>query len=208
MAAFLAKKEPWVLDAQCAGHADLFLAEPQTKALLAEERDVCSVCPVRVECGERALEEEGTLDLSNRFYTRAYMTPPQRLSIQRRGGLKGRDPMKLVLGDDNGRRVPPIPDEGDKWSKHHTTLARKLVRWLAETCELGQRLPTNDLLQKHLECNPAPLQRVLDALVQDGTLDMSNGCLLYRGGHGVLGSTSWLPTHLREPQLSDLGGHA
>ena len=126
------------------------------------------------------------------------MTPAQRQSIHRRGGLKGRDPMKLVKGDDNGRRVPPIPDEGDRWSKHHTTLARKLIRHLAANAEVGKRIDRFAALVVILDCNPAPLQRVLDALVQDGTLDMRrDGTLLYRGGHGVVGS--WLPPHLRDP---------
>ena len=58
MAAFLAKKQPWVLEAQCAGLADVFLPDVLSPGRIAACRDVCAVCPVRVECGEQALEEE------------------------------------------------------------------------------------------------------------------------------------------------------
>lgn len=195
IAAFLAKKQPWVLESQCAGHDDVFLPDVLTPKAVAHCRDICAVCPVRIECGEQSLTEEGNSDIANRFYVRAYMTPGQRLSVHRRGGLKGRDPMKLVKGDDNGRSVPPIPDEGDRWSKHHLTLARKLIRWMSEACPVGQKLPASAVIQEHLGCNPAPLQRVLEALVQDGTLDMIGDSFLYRGGRNVLG---WLPPHLAE----------
>lgn len=194
IAAFLAKKQPWVLESQCAGHDDVFLPDVLTPKAVAHCRDICAVCPVRIECGEQSLTEEGNSDIANRFYVRAYMTPGQRLSVHRRGGLKGRDPMKLVKGDDNGRSVPPIPDEGDRWSKHLTTLARKLIREFRDL-PVGTALPGD--LSERLGCNVMPLARVLDDLVRDGTLHASGDGYVWRGGHGVLGHESWLPTHLR-----------
>jgi hypothetical protein len=170
---------------------------------LADEMDVaacrmfCEVCPVRSECGEQAMTEEGNTDIANRFFVRGWLTPAQRISIQRRGGLKGRDPMHLAQGWDVDRQVPPVPDEGDRWSKHHTTLARKLVRYLDSNRIKGSWIPNRGDLCTVLECNPAPLERVLDALVQDGTLDIvTDGWYVYRGGANVVGS--WLPIHLRD----------
>lgn len=201
-ASFFAQKQPWVLEAQCAGAEDVFLPDKLTAALVSEARDICAVCPVRVECGEQALLEEGNADLSNRYFVRAYMTPAQRLSVTRRGGLKGRDPMLLVQGWDGDREIPPVPDDGDRWSKHHTTLARRLVRWLQASVEVGAPVPSKVDLQAHLGCNPAPLERVLDALVQDGTLDIKGRGYLYRGGLGVVGL--WLPPHLRDDSSATL----
>lgn len=188
---------PWRAQSKCAGavHPDVFFST--VKSDIEQCRAVCAVCPVRLECGEQAMLEEGTADGTLRYGLRAYMTPEQRLSIHRRGGLKGRDPMLLVQGIDGKRRIPPVPDEGDRWSKHHTTLARKVVRWLHdEGYERGDELPDRATLGDCLECNPLPLARVLDALIQDGTLDAARtGELVYRGGAGVVGS--WLPVHLR-----------
>lgn len=191
IASFLARKQPWVDEALCIGLSDVFLADDYD---VDECRSWCALCPVRVECGDQAMLEEGGTD--QRWFVRAYMTPEQRVSIHRRGGLKGRDPMALVMGQDEGRAVPPVPDEGDRWSKHLTTLSRKLVREVLLGMERGQHLPPSVPLCEMLQCNPAPLARVLEALVQDGTLDLSGIGFRYRGGASVLGD--WLPIHLRD----------
>lgn len=211
-AAFFAVKMPWVEDAACIGADHIFLENEGAKDYPAKCRVFCDVCPVRIECAERAMVEEGGADIANRYFVRGWLTPAQRISIQRRGGLKGRDPRDLATGLDVAlettrssishrqeyevREVPPVPDEGDRWSKHHTTLARKLVRFLDEHIEKGRHIPAAHVIGLHLECNPAPLARVLEALVQDGTLDLDDrGRYAWRGGHGVVGS--WLPIHLR-----------
>lgn len=199
-AAFLAVKQPWVKEAQCLGQEAIFLND-KLKGYTELCRPMCAVCPVRQECGEQAMVEEAGADLAGRWFVRAYMTPAQRVSLHRRGGLKGRDPMHLVLGIDGDRTIPPVPDEGDRWSKHHTTLARKLVRYLDDNVKRGDVIEKRVWLQAALNCNPLPLDRVLDALVQDGTLDTvgalphKNRRYVYRGGRGVVGS--WLPVFLR-----------
>lgn len=211
-ASFLAVKQPWVLASACAGVEHLFL-ENDLRATYADEcRPYCEACPVRVECGEQALTEEGGSDLASRYFMRAWMTPAQRVSIHRRGGLQGRDPMYLMQGVEvrpdelaedarlhrkrRRRSVPPVPDEGDRWSKHLTTLARKLIREVLCEMKRGTTLDPLDVLCKQLECNLAPLTRVVEGMVQDGTLNQgADGTLVYRGGSRVTGD--WTPLHLR-----------
>lgn len=215
-AAFLAVKQPWVLRAACVGVEDVFLENEGRKGYADECRAYCSGCPVRVECGEQALTEEGGADIACRFFVRAWMTPAQRVSVQRRGGLNGRDPMYLMQGVEvlpdelaedvrlhrsrRRRAVPPVPDEGDRWSKHHLTLARKLLRWCDVNIVQGQVLPNESELLTTLDCNAAPLARVLVGLVQDGTLDQGGdtAAYTYRGGSRVVGD--WLPLHLRSAE--------
>lgn len=210
LAAFYQEAQPWMKDAICAGSgSDAFFPDPADHQDIEDKKEraraICAVCPVRTECCEQAMVEEAGEPIDFRFGIRGWTTPAQRISIERRGGLKGRDPMKLVQGDDNGRAVPPVPDGGDNWSRHHTTLARKVVKWLVDNVAVGCKLPTQSKLCEELQCNPAPLRRVLDALVQDGTLDFAGKRT--RGANGSSFSYtrratpkavgSWLPPHLR-----------
>lgn len=208
LASFYQAKQPWVEKAFCLRSSpDVFYddIDKQTyearDAAIVRAQGICGICPVRQECGEQAmLEEQGTgLDMRSGF--RAYMTPDQRISIERRGGLKGRDPMDLVQGRDGDRQVPPVPLDGDRWSRHHTTLARKLVRWLVDNVEVGDRIVGTfalDAICETLGCTMPQLDRVLEALVQDGTLDYEPGepiVYVRRQAPGAIGS--YLPPHLR-----------
>jgi hypothetical protein len=206
-ASFVVRKLPWMADAQCkASDAKLFFDQVEdTHATIREPaieraQDICAVCPVRKECGAYVMETEGGADEAMRFGFWAYMTPQQRVSIHRRGGLLGRDPMHMVKGRDGERQVMPVPIEGDRWSRHHTTLARRVVTLIQDTLVDGEALPSTDALAELLECHPSPLRRVLDALVQDGTLDMvgtqRRRMYTVRGAARATPST-WLPLHLR-----------
>lgn len=210
-APFLVEPQPWVPNGAC--HGGLTRAfyedidgpyddadderEPEEKlAAIHRAQTICASCTERIPCSTQAMMEEGGTDETMRFGFRAYMTPEQRVSIHRRGGLLGRDPMYLVNGIDGDRLVPGVPIEGDRWSRHHTTLARKVVKWVNANRKVGKQLPTVAALARTLECHPQPLKRVLDALVQDGTLDLGVAGKGYvrRGTARALG---WLPLHLR-----------
>lgn len=208
-ATWYASPAEWKASAVCLGSGDLFFPDDDE---WGPARALCAACTARTACGALALVEEQGLDAELRFGLRAYMTPAQRESIERRGGLKDRDPMQLVLGDDNGRRVPPVPDDGDNWPRHLTTLARKVVRWLIENVEVGGVLPAKSAICDAIGCNPTPLRRVLDALVQDGTLDFARhprkgsagqaASYTRRATPRVVGS--WLPPHLRGARMGEL----
>jgi hypothetical protein len=216
LAGFYQERQPWLENAACLGIGnERFFTEDRTGPMdWSPAREVCAACTVRTECCEQAMVEEDGIHLDLRFGIRGWTTPAQRESIERRGGLKGRDPMMLVQGLDNGRRVPPVPDGGDRWSRHHTTLARKVVRWLVDNVDVGGKLPTCTALAHELGCNPSPLRRVLDALVQDGTLDFVGKRT--RGANGTNTSYtrratpravgSWLPPHLRTADEEDTCG--
>lgn len=218
-ASFYMQAAPWVKDAACLrSDPKIFfdniedeLREGEKRKAIIIAQNICAHCPVRIECGEEAMRAELNSSADYRCGFRAYMTKEQRASIARRGGLKGRDPMRLVKGWDGKRRVPPVPVDGDKWTRHHTTLARRLVRWLVEHVEIGADLPAQSEMCSTLKCQPEPLRRVLQALVQDGTLDFagrvgrganaSNQRYTRRGQPRRVGS--WLPLHLRN---TDEGG--
>lgn len=203
LANFMQRRQPWVEDALCAGlvfyippfawpvpAAALFFPEQDgpgrpAAAVYDAPRSICAACPVRVQCGTDALEEERNDRPDHRHGLRAYMTPAQRISIERQGGLHGRDPMKVVIGTGGKRPIPGLPDEGDNWSRHHTTLARKTLRWLVDNVAVGAELPTQSAMCTALECNPSPLRRVMEALVQDGTLDMVGSRAGARGANGT-----------------------
>jgi hypothetical protein len=200
LAAFYQRAQPWVKQAACRELelTQVFFHDRNTRRL-DQAREYCAKCPVRTECCEQALVEEAGYAVEMRHGIRGWTTPAQRESIDRRGGLLGRDPMLLVQGWDGERRVPPVPDNGDRWSRHHTTLARKTVRWIADNVTLGAALPELPLLASQLHCKPSPLQRVLDALVQDGTLDFASEhrsrSYVRRGTPRAI--AEWLPSHLR-----------
>lgn len=205
LASFIQTRQPWVRGARC-------LREGVDPAVFYDEervgdaRAVCARCPVRSQCATQALVEEGSSAVELRSGIRGYLTPAQRSTIAKRGGLAGVDPLALATGWDGERRIPSIPDDGDQWSRHHTTLARKVVRWLVDNVDVGATLPTQASMCKALSCHPTPLRRVMEALVQDGTLDFAGT----RTGKQANGATvryvrrktprrvaSWLPPHLR-----------
>lgn len=203
LAAFLLEPQSWADRAACNGMSPRLFFEhtedthPTVRVPAIEKaQGICAACPVRTECGNRAMVEEGGSDESMRFGFRAYMTPQQRVSIHRRGGLLGRDPMQVVNGRDGDRDVPPVPVEGDRWSRHHTTAARKVVKWVNCNRKVGAKLPTLMKLSEELGIHHQPLKRVLDALVQDGTLDYGANKKTYVR-RGTARAVSWLPLHLR-----------
>ena len=206
LADFYAKPQPWVKDALCLNldtrmffeHIDNARGVVQRKHSIEKMQFVCAQCPVRIQCAEEAMLQEGDSDELVRFGFRGYMTPQQRASLARRGGLRGRDPIDVVEGRDGDRRVPPIPLHGDKWSRHHTTLARKIIPYLNSNCEVGALIPTRAQLCEALGCKLTPLNRVLKALVQDGVLDLAPGNQHHAGYRlrRVSRVVSWLPPHL------------
>lgn len=216
LANFMQRRQPWVKDALCTGFVTippLGIQVPLAAIFFPSDasynapRSICALCPVRLQCGTDALEEEwGESKNDMRHGMRAYMTPAQRHTIERQGGLNGRDPMKVVLGRKGKKPVPGLPDDIDRWSRHHTTLARKTVRWLIDNVGVGEALPTQAKLCETLSCNPSPLRRVMEALVQDGTLDMVGAKAGARGANGATVKyvrrrtprriASWSPQHI------------
>lgn len=149
-------------------------------------QDICALCPVRPACGNAAMEEEKGQGADYRTGFRAYMTPGQRVTIERTGGLRGRDPMKVVMGlgtkrkDSHGQvrtmSVPAIPEGGVDWNRAHTALARKLTKWSEVNVKPGHYLPNDKKLCVMLKCSPERLHKVLDAMLQSGTIiEHTNG---------------------------------
>lgn len=146
----------------------------------------CRTCPARRACLEYAMEYEDQLSNdADRFGLSGYLTPAQRRSVKKRRALRChdcgtvRDPVDLEKGIyrcatgccANERQVDPIPIEGDQWTKRHTTLARKVVTWIADHVEVGQPSPSVIRMSELLGARRQDMARVYAALVADGTLD-------------------------------------
>lgn len=206
---FVVEQLPWMRKAACRDKPtemffdDIDSAHSAERRLdaLHKARAVCALCPVRTECAEQALHEESP-GLGSRYGVRGWLTPEQRETVYRRGGLRGRDPMKVARGRDGTRKLPPIPDDGVVWSRHDTTLARRLVAWMHEQLSYGEKLPPEPVLADLLGCNAVRLKRVLDELVADRTIDFvgkgktvrTRRYVYKRRTHAV---DSWTPRHER-----------
>lgn len=150
---------------------------------LAAAREVCDRCPVRRQCFAEAMHEELGVGAMFRYGVFAGTTPLQRWSIEHRGCQAcpvcgtGLDPNSLRAGEivcpeecAIERQVPVIPDAGDRWTRRHTTLARKVVRWLIEEVEVGGPVPRPTALAETWKDRRTDMTRVYEALVTDGTL--------------------------------------
>lgn len=200
----LTERYDWVDAAPCRGAWPVFDAADDSRAAgyakaLADARAMCMRCPARVVCAVTAIEEEWGSVLQDRYSVRGALTQHQRLSIERRGGLKeGHDPLKVVRGEYGNA---PIPDIGDRWTRHHTTLARKVVAWLVDHVEVGGPLPSQEVLAETLDCSISALRRVMEVLVEDGTVALAEpgprtATKYVRQGNPRVVS-SWLPPHMR-----------
>jgi len=103
LAGFYMSKQPWTAEAACLGFPiSMFYEETEqldTSARLAATKRVkaiCFNCPVRRACAEQVMVEEGSAP-SGRYGYRGCLSPSQRRSLYRRGGLKGRDPKRSTV---------------------------------------------------------------------------------------------------------------
>lgn len=170
---------------------------------------VCTKCPVRRDCAVDTLLTEEGLSPDERFGMAAAMTPEQRFSLAQRGTLRHscghvRDPLDLVSGRLRcpkcgiDRDVPVIPLDGDRWRKRHSTLARKVVRWMVTNVEVEQLLPSPTSLAADMKVRVQDMVRVYEALCADGTLDGGKGRKpQYRRATKVGAAREWAPIHLR-----------
>lgn len=157
---------------------------------LAQARSVCRRCPVRGACFVDCMTAEAGEAAKNRHGLFAALTPLQRASLEKRGqGVPEApcctnrvwDPIEHLTGEmhclscHTVTQVPPLPDGGDAWTPRHSRLAEDVVRWIVDNTELGQQLPQPSTLAREFGRRKADMQRVYDALVQDGTLARVSG---------------------------------
>lgn len=205
-----------------APEADEHGANPMEEALAAA-REVCDGCPVRRACFAAAMDEERGVGAAFRFGVRAGTTPLQRWSIEHRGSETcpscgtTLDPNSLRAGEvvcpeecAIDRSVPPIPDAGDRWTRRHTTLARKVIRWLVEEVAVGGNVPRPTTLAEVWKERRTDMTRVYEALVTDGTLGLDSQGYTRRAARmgafkaptllyvaPVTSTPEWEPPHIR-----------
>lgn len=91
LASFYVERQLWMKHAACKDTpTDYFFDFTR----FAECRKICRDCPVRRDCAEQAMVEEGSAP-GGRYGFRGGLTPTQRRTLYRRGGLKGRDPVRI-----------------------------------------------------------------------------------------------------------------
>ena len=182
---------------------------------LADARSVCGGCPVRTACYESVMTyERGTAAMYRMGFV-ADMTPLQRWSAEHRSTVycpecgATMDPRAVREGDVAcpnwcaiDRTMPPIPDSGDRWTRRHTTLARKMVRYLVENdVKEGDKLPRPRALAEQWGDRANDLCRVFEALAADGTLTLEGGT--YRRGVIRGAWKEWKVIHLAMAVATD-----
>lgn len=206
--------DDWVVLAPCRVIGDgaeidrLFFSMAPANIEEARER-FCRKCPFRMECFAMQNDVEEGLGAEHRYGLFGGVTGAQRASLAARGYDGKADPLLLVEGWDSDaqREVPPMDNDGDRWSRHHTQIARKVVRWLREESGLqpGDTLPRNKEVAAAVRVSASAMGRVLEALVADGTLDVvgltrrqhCNGATRSYTLRSLPGAvSSWLPSHL------------
>lgn len=168
----------------------------------------CRECPARRMCLEMVMEDEDRGNDGDRFGLYAYLTPGQRRSVKKRRALRCggcgvvRDPVLLASGiyrcpvncGEPERRVDFIPIDGDRWTKRHTALARKVLTWIVDNVEVGGLVPPASTMSETLEARRQDMGQVYAAFVADGTLDREGplNAPVYRR-RWATGSTRWTP---------------
>lgn len=172
--------------APCRGATALFYDD----ARRAEAVSICEACPVRRPCAVYTIGHESEVLPEERFGIAAGMTPEQRTSLMRRKTLRCkcgevRDPIQLRDGlvactrCKTSEQTPPIPEQGDRWAKRHTTLARKIMVWMTEHSLVeGDELPSAAALARELGATQHDTIRVYHGLHAEGTLSRQG--TLYR----------------------------
>lgn len=182
---------------------------PPDEGALAYARSFCVRCPVRGQCLDAELREEGRAVEGRRFGVRGGMTPQQRASLYRRGTRccprcgEAFDPLGLIDGHlvcECGEKVaPPIPDEGDLWLDRHTQLSKTVVAWVLANTRPGDRVPSPTSLARVLEERKDDVVRVYRALVEDGVVTSGPGRGVYTRNWGRRAIRAWRPGPLRRP---------
>jgi hypothetical protein len=169
--------------------------------------EFCARCPVRWQCLQDAMEQEGSAGSGYRFGIWGGLTPLQRHSLKQRGCWKCPkcdetfDPMGFLVGElvcDNcgyEATVKPLPDCGDSWLERHTKLAEQVVAWLIENTVVGAVVPRPHGLARTLSARKADVVRVYEALVFDGTLARTaDGAYVRKSKTAAM--KQWRPPHV------------
>lgn len=167
-------------------------------------RSVCASCPVRLNCFEAAMIEEGGSAVTRRWGVRGGVTPAQRYSIWRRDASACEqcsetfDPLGLVEGEVvcscGDFTEPPIPLDGDTWYPRHDALLKRLIDYLLERTKPGDRIlpPYRMLLELgHRRKDDLPL--CYDRLIADGLILRGEGRGEYYRAAGKQALADWAP---------------
>lgn len=197
---------------------------PLVQVALDRARTVCQSCPVRTDCYLEAMTEEDGAAAARRHGLRGGLTPEQRYSIWRRDSSRcercgeAYDPLGLVAGEAvcgcGAFDEPPIGDLGDTWYPRHDGLLQRLVDYLLEKTEPGDRiLPPYRMLEElgHRRKDDMPL--VYERLIDDGLIVRGEGRGVYYRAAGRGALLRWVPparrrTHLRLVESSSTEGPA
>lgn len=183
--------DKWERLALCRGASPKWIDEVLfSESTIAAEKvreSYCVRCIVRSDCLEFALEQEYGRRLADRHGVYGGLGAAQRHSLEKRGGYDCPmcgimfDPLQWLDGhlrcDACGHEIETtaIPPEGDEWNERHTKLAERVVEWIIENTNVGDKLPSPSALSRTLAARDRDMPRVYAALVADGTLRIDEG---------------------------------
>lgn len=212
----VAEKTRWLELAECAGATHLYYEgvwpdgedEPLDAAALDACRSTCDECPVRRRCLDLVMTQERGYASQNRYGVAAGLTPAQRWSLEKRAALNcekcGRtlDPTRLRAGNYDcecgaRRTVAPIPDNGDRWSRRHTTLARRALAYLVADSDAGVTLPNPKPLSDEWGVHKGDMMRVYRELQADGLIERNETDTEWVVAVAAVPAREWQPLHLR-----------
>lgn len=182
---------------------------PSDEQALAFARSHCFKCPVRSDCLDAEMREEGRAVEARRHGLRGATTPQQRASLYRRGTRccdrcgERYDPVGLITGhlvcECGEKTAAPIPDDGDLWLDRHTDLAKRVGAWMLTVTKAGDRIPSPTSLARQLGERKDDVVRVYRALLEDGVIVSGEGRGVYYRNWGAGAIRRWRPGPLRRP---------
>jgi hypothetical protein len=208
--------DAWRDLAACLGTDPDAFFDPAVPAMEDVRDRLCRNCPVRKACLADTMEREQSFVAADRHGLLGYLSPGQRESAEKRGVLRcpkcnrTRDPVLLAQGilkcpvncGQKTRMIPPLPHDGDQWTRRHTTLSQRIVAWVIDNTERGDVLPTPTHMAELLGgVRRSDVLRVYTAMVDDRTISRKGKEQVYtrRSPTGTL--RTWYPAFLTTEPL-------
>lgn len=101
------RRPDWRMLAACTAAPDSMFPDPSDDRGIAQARSFCAVCPVKSQCLDAAMAEEGGQSKESRYGIRAGLTPGQRYYLRTRNRMPRPDSTEPVEKRASTRPLAP-----------------------------------------------------------------------------------------------------